>query len=126
MNQVAEFILENQNKYNSVCFMGNVGAGKTTLIKLLANKMKINDTIQSPTFGYVNIYDNKVYHFDCYRLNTINEALDFGIEEYLDNKNFNIWIEWPEIIESILPKPYLIVKISHTENNTRNISIKTA
>lgn len=123
MDQVSNYILENQDKYNSVCFEGNLGAGKTTLIKLLANKMKIKDTVQSPTFGYVNVYDNKIYHFDCYRLNSLNEALDFGIEEYLDNPKYHIWIEWPEIIEPLLPKPYMKVLVSYAADNSRNISI---
>lgn len=104
-------------------FVGNLGAGKTTLIKILANKLYIQDSISSPTFSYVNEYDGKIFHFDCYRLRSLEEALDFGIEEYLDSGK-PCWIEWPQIVEPILPTPYLEINIEHSENISRNIYLK--
>ena len=122
MLEVADFIASQNSTYPIVCFEGNLGAGKTTLIKLLASKMQLNDQVQSPTFGYVNTYDNKVHHFDCYRLNTIEEAFDLGFEEYFD-QNKQIWIEWPQIILPMLPKPYLAVNIEHLPSGNRNILV---
>jgi tRNA threonylcarbamoyladenosine biosynthesis protein TsaE len=123
MSLVAEYIFDLKGTNNIVCFEGNLGAGKTTLIKLLAAKYGLVDHVQSPTFGYVNTYDNKVHHFDCYRLERLEEALDLGFEEYFDD-NKMVWIEWPEVILPILPKPHLEVKISHLENGNRTIIVK--
>ncbi|WP_255067407.1 tRNA (adenosine(37)-N6)-threonylcarbamoyltransferase complex ATPase subunit type 1 TsaE [Lacihabitans sp. LS3-19] len=109
-------------EYNIWTFSGNLGAGKTTLIKALANFNGIKDPISSPTFGYVNQYDDQLYHFDCYRLKDIFEAMDFGMEEYLDSGK-RCWIEWPEVIENLLPIPYMEIKIEHNKNNSRNIHL---
>ena len=99
-----------------------LGAGKTTLIKVLCEQLGVSDHVQSPTFSIVNEYGDSVYHFDCYRLKSVYEAMDFGIEEYLDSGKY-CFIEWPEIIEPLLPNEILKIKIEHTENNTRNIAI---
>ena len=123
MSNVAEEILIQGKDLPVWTFKGNLGAGKTTLIKLLALILKVEDNIQSPTFSYVNEYDGKIYHFDCYRLKNIEEALDFGIEEYLDSEKRS-WIEWPEVVENLLPKPYLEIKIEHAGIDARNIYTK--
>lgn len=101
---------------------GNLGSGKTTLTKAILSKMGISDQVQSPTFSYVNIYDQKIFHFDCYRLKSLEEALDFGIEEYLDSGKLCL-IEWPEVIEELLPKPYLSIEIAYNQNDTRNYTL---
>ncbi|MGL4631464.1 MAG: tRNA (adenosine(37)-N6)-threonylcarbamoyltransferase complex ATPase subunit type 1 TsaE [Leadbetterella sp.] len=119
---VAERLLELSNHSSIYCFEGEVGAGKTTLIKLMAEALDIQDHVQSPTFGYVNTYENKVYHFDCYRFETPIQALDMGFEEYIDSDKM-IWIEWPQMIYSLLDIPYIQVKISHTQSQSRNIEI---
>lgn len=121
--EVADEIIRIGKELPIWTFVGNLGAGKTTLIKILANKLPIQDSISSPTFSYVNEYDGKVFHFDCYRLRSLVEALDFGIEEYLDSGK-PCWIEWPQIIEPILPTPYLEINIEHNENISRNIYLK--
>lgn len=121
--QVADEIIRIGNEVPIWTFVGNLGAGKTTLIKILAVKLHIKDSISSPTFSYVNEYDGKVFHFDCYRLHSLEEALDFGIEEYLDSGK-PCWIEWPQIVEPILPIPYLEINIEHNENVSRNINLK--
>jgi len=121
--KIAKDILEFSHTYHIWTFVGNLGAGKTTLIKSLAKAMNIDDKVQSPTFSLVNQYDQEIYHFDCYRLNSLNEALDFGIEEYLESDKY-CWIEWPEKVESILPKPYIEIKIDYGKNQTRNISLQ--
>jgi tRNA threonylcarbamoyladenosine biosynthesis protein TsaE len=81
------------------------------------------DQVQSPTFGYVNTYDNAVHHFDCYRLERLEEALDLGFEEYFDEDKV-VWIEWPTIVLPLVPKPYLQVSILHLENGNRTIDVK--
>ena len=124
MDMVADEILRLGHEILVWTFEGNLGAGKTTLIKILAKKLGILDPISSPTFSYVNEYDHKIFHFDCYRLKSIEEALDFGFEEYLDSGKL-CWIEWPQVIEGIIPLPKLEIVIEHSQNNSRNISVNT-
>ena len=102
-------------------FYGQMGAGKTTFIKQLCKDMGVLDVVNSPTFAIVNVYewpnsDNAVlnediYHFDCYRLKNLQEALDLGAEEYLYSGCY-CFIEWPEMIEELLPEETVKVKIS--------------
>lgn len=107
-------------------FYGQMGAGKTTLIKELCKQMGVQDVVNSPTFAIVNVYDiddkdsftDEIYHFDCYRLKSVQEALDFGAEEYLYSGNY-CFIEWPEMIEQILPED--MVKIYITPISTDEI-----
>ncbi len=97
--ELANYILH--NGYKTVLFYGEMGAGKTTLIKQVCKYMGINDNITSPTFAIVNEYKNKnirINHFDFYRLQSIKEVFDIGFEEYLDSGDY-CFIEWPEIIE---------------------------
>ena len=124
ISKIADEILQFGKDIPIWTFVGNLGAGKTTLIKILAQKLGIQDSISSPTFSYVNQYDENLFHFDCYRLKSMEEALDFGLEEYLDSGKM-CWIEWPQIIEPLIPTPYIEIRIEHTNNNTRNIFIKT-
>ena len=88
------------------------------------------DVVNSPTFAIVNVYDveqpyrGEVYHFDCYRLKDIREALDFGAEEYLYSGNY-CFIEWPEMIEAILPEDTVWIKIEPLENGDRKLKIES-
>lgn len=111
-----------------IVFSGEMGAGKTTLIKQICKQLGVVDTIQSPTFSIVNQYstiDNQqLYHFDFYRINNENEALDIGVEEYFYSNNF-CFIEWAEKIPSLLPNTYLTIKIETQENNVRLITISS-
>ena len=86
-------------QHNILLLKGNLGAGKTTFSQFLLKELASSDEISSPTYSIVNEYDTpkgKVFHFDLYRLKSVEEAYDFGIEEYLDNAFLSI-IEWPEI-----------------------------
>ena len=109
-------------------FEGQMGAGKTTFIKKLCEEMGTMDIVNSPTFAIVNVYDveqpyrGEVYHFDCYRLKDIREAMDFGAEEYLYSGNY-CFIEWPKMIEPLLPEDTVWVHITPQENGDRLVTI---
>ncbi|MBQ6790199.1 MAG: tRNA (adenosine(37)-N6)-threonylcarbamoyltransferase complex ATPase subunit type 1 TsaE [Paludibacteraceae bacterium] len=110
-------------------FDGPMGAGKTTFIKKLCEEMGTMDVVNSPTFAIVNVYDveqpyhGEVYHFDCYRLKELREALDLGAEEYLYSGNY-CFIEWPEKIEALLPEETVWVKIVPMPNGNRQVVIE--
>ncbi len=107
-------------------FNGIMGAGKTTFIKAICEEMGVKETINSPTFSIVNEYEAAdkriIFHFDCYRINKIQEALDLGAEEYLYSGNL-CFIEWSENIAPILPDSIINVDIEEEENGKRKISI---
>ena len=107
-------------------FSGKMGAGKTTFIKSICEVMGVKETVNSPTFSIVNEYEAAdgriIYHFDCYRINKIQEALDFGAEEYLYSGNL-CFIEWSENIAPILPDSLVNVDIEEVENGSRIINI---
>jgi|SRR5690606_30424498 len=101
-----------------ILFEGEMGAGKTTLIKEIISAMGSKDETSSPTFSIVNEYETsigKVYHFDLYRIKSEEEAMDFGIEEYLDSGDY-CFIEWPDKIENLISGPHHTVKIIVQEN----------
>ena len=110
-------------------FEGQMGAGKTTFIKHLCEAMGTTDIVNSPTFSIVNVYDVKlpqpgeVYHFDCYRLKNIHEAIDLGAEDYLYSGNY-CFIEWPEIIAQLLPNDTIYVRIVPQPNGDRLLTME--
>ena len=121
-------ILRECARHRVFAFEGQMGAGKTTFIKKLCEEMGTMDIVNSPTFAIVNVYDveqpykGEVYHFDCYRLKDIREAMDFGAEEYLYSGNY-CFIEWPEKIEALLPEDTVRVKIEVRENGERTLIV---
>ena len=115
------------NNHTIVTFKGDLGAGKTTLIKTLCQKLGVEDNISSPTFSIINEYKAKnraIYHIDLYRIETIEEAIDIGIEEYLYSGGLCL-IEWPKIIESLLPEKYLHIEIDNLGKFTRALRMYT-
>ena len=106
-------------------FQGQMGAGKTTLIKAIAQEFGVLDQVSSPTFGIVNHYENKegnaFYHFDFYRVEDPAEALDIGIEEYFYSGNY-CWLEWAENIEKFLPEDFFLIKIESISDFKRQVS----
>lgn len=107
-------------------FDGEMGAGKTTLIQAICLQMGVQHTVQSPTFAIVNEYEdatgNLIYHFDCYRLKSVEEALNIGVEEYLYSGNY-CFIEWASRIESILPDDTGVIEIQEINNEKRKITV---
>ncbi|MEE9363767.1 MAG: tRNA (adenosine(37)-N6)-threonylcarbamoyltransferase complex ATPase subunit type 1 TsaE [Cellulophaga sp.] len=111
----------------TICFYGNIGAGKTTLIKALIKELGISEAGSSPTFGIVNEYESKegetlVYHFDFYRIENELEVLDFGLEDYFSS-NLWIFIEWPENIANLIPENAASVHINIVSEGIREISM---
>lgn len=128
--QIAKKILENGLNSNCLALEGNLGAGKTQFVKGLAEKLGIKKPITSPTFVLLKPYKTEngkfktLVHIDCYRLTSVEEVLELGLEEFLnDNKNLVV-IEWPEKIKNYLPKDTRWIKFEHTKKeNQRNIKI---
>ncbi|TWP24460.1 tRNA (adenosine(37)-N6)-threonylcarbamoyltransferase complex ATPase subunit type 1 TsaE [Apibacter muscae] len=121
LEQVAESIITN-SKFKIFTLQGNLGAGKTTLVKFLCKYLNCEDNITSPTFSLVNEYTcptSKIYHFDLYRIEHIEELLNIGFHEYINSGNY-CFIEWPEISENELAEHH---KISlNLEGQTRQLS----
>lgn len=109
----------------TLLFYGEMGAGKTTLIKELAHSLGYTENVSSPTFSLVNEYPLKegaIFHFDFYRIEDENEAFDIGFEEYLMDKNW-IFIEWPDRIQKLLPNSKNEVYITKNTDGTRTLKI---
>lgn len=125
--KVADLVLESLNGRNVVAFFAPMGAGKTTLISTLMETLGSEDIVTSPTFALVNQYYTEarepVYHFDFYRINSINEAFDMGYEEYFYSGDLCL-VEWPEKVEPLLPEDTMVVKIEIIDENTRRFTIE--
>lgn len=125
INEVALQLIQ-QVPSKTLCFYGDMGAGKTTLIKALVKHLGGAGDANSPSFGIVNEYHKAndellAYHFDFYRLNSEGEAFDFGIEDYF-NSDVWLFIEWPEKILSILPHDAIKITIEVLDSETRKLS----
>lgn len=122
---VAKTLLETVDS-KIILFEGEMGVGKTTLIKTLIKLLGSNDVVSSPTFSIVNEYlaeNQSIYHFDLYRIEDEDELYDFGIDTYIYNNNF-VFVEWPELLKPLIQDKYSVVKITLSENTSRTISIE--
>lgn len=113
-------------------FYGDLGAGKTTFIKAICEALGSPDHIASPTFSLVNEYHfpdassklRNIYHMDFYRLKSISEALDIGVVDYFQHPGSYCFIEWPEIVESLLPENTVRVRITTNSDRSRTVNIE--
>ena len=124
--QIAEELIETVSN-KTLLFYGDMGIGKTTLIKELIKQLDSDDVVSSPTFSLVNEYHSrkgeKIYHFDFYRIENENEALDIGIEDYFYDNDWCL-IEWPEKVKNLLPLNAVEIHLSINDDETRSITTK--
>lgn len=124
--QIAEQIIEAAGDIKVWLFEGDMGAGKTTLIKALCKAFGVKDTVTSPTFSLVNEYKNHdgstFYHFDFYRIKNETEAMDIGAEEYFYSGNV-CFIEWSSKIPNLIPDTHLSIYIEVNPDHSRRIAI---
>ena len=116
INEAAKVFVEHIGDHTVFAFYGKMGAGKTTFIKAICEELGVNDVITSPTFAIVNEYSltsDSIFHFDFYRIKKLEEVYDMGFEDYFYSGALCL-IEWPELIEEVLPED--AVKVSITEN----------
>jgi tRNA threonylcarbamoyladenosine biosynthesis protein TsaE len=122
LSSIAKQIVLDSPSNKIMAFVGELGAGKTTLIGNICHYLGVIEYLGSPTFSLVNEYELKnssgIYHFDCFRIQSDEEMLDIGWDEYLQQKKW-ILIEWPEKIENLLPDHFLLVNIKVDGNNRR-------
>jgi tRNA threonylcarbamoyladenosine biosynthesis protein TsaE len=126
INQVAKDIIK-YSEHKVLLFHGEMGAGKTTLIKEICKELGSDDSISSPTFSIVNEYitlnNNTIYHFDFYRINSEEEAYNIGIEDYFYTDAWCL-IEWPSVIKNLLPLITNNIYLTKLDDKQRNIQLK--
>ncbi len=126
---VAERLISMMDHHTVFAFYGELGAGKTTLIAEICRQLGVSGTVTSPSFAIVNEYGTKdgdsIYHFDFYRIKNISEAFDIGYEEYFFSGNLCL-IEWPEMIEELLPDEFVQVFIQPMPDGSRTVTVKTS
>ncbi len=124
INEVARQFVDQMGDHKVFAFYGKMGAGKTTFIKAMCEELGVTDVINSPTFAIVNEYmDGKgesIYHFDFYRIKRVEEVYDIGFDEYIYSGNLCL-MEWPELIEQLLPEETVRVDIMENPDGTRVI-----
>lgn len=127
LDESAKLLLQNFENDRVFAFYGSMGAGKTTLIKAICHQLGSADYVTSPSFSLINEYSTSggdtIYHFDFYRIKKLEEAFDLGYEDYIYSGNYCL-IEWPEMIESLLPEGIVEVRITELENGVRMIEAK--
>lgn len=127
LNEAARLLLNTFQEDRVFAFYGAMGAGKTTFIKAICQELGSDDYVTSPTFALINEYTTisglVIYHFDFYRIKKLEEAFDLGYEDYIYSGNY-CFIEWPEMIESLLPEGIIEVRIKETEDGARFVEAK--
>lgn len=126
LDEVASQIINFTGDCRIILFEGELGAGKTTVIKCICDQLGVIDNVSSPTFSIINQYlvnDNTVvYHFDFYRINSVKEAQDIGTDEYLYSGDICL-IEWASKVESLIPENHVLIEIVADENKSRVLQL---
>ena len=150
IREAAREFIENMGEARVFAFYGKMGAGKTTFVKAVCEELGVDDVITSPTFAIVNEYGlplspskrkgnseeaklpsplegagGRLFHFDFYRIKRLEEVYDMGYEDYFYQKNALCLIEWPELVEELLPDDALRVEISEENDGSRKIKVKS-
>ncbi|MGB3801182.1 MAG: tRNA (adenosine(37)-N6)-threonylcarbamoyltransferase complex ATPase subunit type 1 TsaE [Lewinella sp.] len=128
--QVAERVLAHAGSERIFALEGELGAGKTTLVAEMCRRLGVTEPVSSPTFSIVNEYDGRegtIYHLDAYRLNSIMEAVDAGIEELLQTAESAVFVEWPAVLEPLLPDGVVFLRLRHdsADGGRRHLEITT-
>jgi tRNA threonylcarbamoyladenosine biosynthesis protein TsaE len=127
LDRAAGRFLEITRDHKKFAFHGAMGSGKTTLIKVICKLLGATDSVTSPTFALVNEYNtpegNILYHFDLYRINTMEELFDLGYEEYFFGDSY-VFVEWAEKAESLLPDVFVWVNLEETGPGSRQVRIE--
>ena len=121
INEAARQFLSLIGDARVIAFYAKMGAGKTTFTRALCEVLGVQEPVTSPTFAIVNEYEGPIYHFDFYRLKNLKEAYDLGFEDYLYSGAFCL-IEWPELVEDLLPTETVRVHITVEDDGTRTVS----
>ena len=120
LSQVSDLLISLRDKSNIIAFYGNMGAGKTTLIKNLCAQLGVQDEVNSPTFALVNEYQtdtfDSIFHFDFYRIKSLEEVFDIGYEDYFYGGSLCL-LEWPELIDPLMPEHFIKVEITFGETD---------
>ena len=131
IREAARQFIENIGDHRVFAFYGKMGAGKTTFIKAICEELGVEDVITSPTFAIVNEYTShaslltphdSIFHFDFYRIKKLEEVYDMGYEDYFYSGSF-CFIEWPELIEEVLPEDAVKVTIEENADGTRSVKL---
>lgn len=125
LQESARLLLNNFPDDRVFAFYGSMGAGKTTFIKAICHELGSDDNVTSPSFALINEYTTDksllIYHFDFYRIKKVDEAFDLGYEDYIYSGNY-CFIEWPEMIEQLLPEGIVEVRINELGNGARQVN----
>lgn len=126
IDAIANLLIQVAGDQKVWIFRGEMGAGKTTLIKSLAKALQVADGVSSPSFGIINEYQTQakgfLYHFDFYRIDDPMEALDIGIEEYFYSGNY-CWLEWAENIAPLLPERFFLIELTLVSETGRLLTL---
>ena len=123
--KIAENLLKEIGDRKKIVLEGDLGAGKTTLVKVLCKQLGVEEVVTSPTFSIINEYqvsaNERVYHLDLYRIKNLDEAINLGIEDYLYDSSY-CFIEWPEVIEPLWPKELVKINLQIIDDSLRKIT----
>lgn len=111
-----------------ITLQGPLGAGKTTFVRMLMQEYGVQDAVQSPTFSYMNVYSmpggKKVYHFDVYRMKSVDEFIQAGFEEFIQDQDAVICIEWPEVVQSLVHGKICALSLDYAQEGQRSMVYK--